>query len=223
MKIRGAIFDMDGTVIDSLMFWDYLWQRIGEKYMGDAGFKPSDEVNKNVRTMIYVDAMTYFKEYYKIQGSTEDFVAFAASGLSDFYKTVAKVKAGAPELLSYLKEQGITLCLASATAMPEIKCALEHHGLLRYFDFVLSCADIGVGKDQPDIYIRAKELMGLSESDICVVEDSYVALETAKRAGFKSVGVYDKFSPEQARLAAASDVYLSDGQTLRSLIDLINK
>ena len=223
MKILGAIFDMDGTVIDSLMFWDYLWQRIGEKYMSDAGFKPSDEVNKKVRTMIYVDAMTYFKEYYKIEESTEDFVAFAASGLSDFYKTVAKVKDGAHELLSYLKEQGITLCLASATAMAEIKCALEHHGLLKYFDFVLSCADIGVGKDRPDIYIKAKELMGLAEGDICVFEDSYVALETAKRAGFKTVGVYDKFSPEQARLAAASDVYLTEGQTLLAFIDLMNE
>ena len=221
MKIRGAIFDMDGTTVDSLMFWDYLWKKIGEKYFSDPSFRPSDEVNTNIRTMIYVDAMTYFKEYYKIQGRTEDFVAFAASGLSDFYKTVAKVKAGAPELLSYLKEQGITLCLASATAMAEIKCALEHHGLLKYFDFVLSCADIGVGKERPDIYIQAKELMGLSEDEICVFEDSYVALETAKRAGFKTVGVYDKYSPEQNRLAAASDVYLSEGQTLATYIDLM--
>ena len=223
MNFKGAIFDMDGTTIDSLMFWDYFWSRIGKKYMSDAGFKPSDEVNKNVRTMIYVDAMKYIKEYYNIPEKLEDFIEFAASGLCDFYKNVARAKDGAKELLSHLKEQGITLCLASATAMPEIKCALEHHGLIGYFDFVLSCADIGVGKERPDIYIKAKDLMGLSEDEICVFEDSYVALETAKRAGFKTVGVYDKFSPEQERLKGASDVYLGEGQTLAAFIDMIKE
>ena len=77
MKIKGAIFDMDGTIIDSLMFWDYLWKQIGEKYMGDAEFKPSDELNKKVRTMIFVDAMTYFKDYYNIPGDTNEFISFA--------------------------------------------------------------------------------------------------------------------------------------------------
>ncbi len=223
MKIKGAIFDMDGTIIDSLMFWDCLWRSIGEKYMGNADFKPSDEVNKKVRTMIYKDAMTYFKDYYKIPVDTEEFLRFTSGGINDFYKNVAKVKLGADKLLASLKAQNIKLCLASATAMTEVTYALECHDLLKYFDLVLSCAEIGVGKDQPDVYLKAESLMGIPRRDVCVFEDSYVALETAKKAGFQTVGIYDRYNFEQERLKKASDIYLGEGHPLTKLIDVINK
>ena len=218
MNFKGAIFDMDGTIIDSLMFWDSLWKSIGETYMNDASFKPSDEVNKKVRTMIYTDAMAYFKECYNIPESTENFVRFTSEGLNDFYKNTAKAKDGAKEHLNHLKKQNVTLCLASASAMPQVKYVLQYHGLLEYFDFVLSCADIGVGKERPDIYLLAKDRMGFAPGEICVFEDSYVALETAKNAGFQTVGVFDQYSPGQERLKNAADVYLDKTKTLKSFI-----
>ena len=222
MRIKGAIFDMDGTIIDSLMFWDYLWRCIGEKYMGNACFKPSEEINKNVRTMIYYDAMAYFKGCYDIPVDMNEFFSFASSGIREFYKDVARVKPGADKLLASLKEKNIKLCLASATAMAEVKYALECHDLLKYFDFVLSCADIGAGKDKPDIYIKARNIMNLSQEDICVFEDSYIALETAKKKGFQTVGIFDRYAFEQDRLKKASDIYLDEHQSLDSLISLIH-
>ena len=222
MKIKGAIFDMDGTVVDSLMFWDYLWSSIGERYMNDASFRPTEEINKRVRTMIYVDAMTYFKEYYKIPGDTNEFISFAESGLSEFYKSTATVKAGAVKLLESLRAQNVRICLASATALDAVKYALECHDLLKYFDFVISCADIGVGKDKPDIYIKAMKLLELQAEDICVFEDSYVALETAKGVGFKTVGVFDRYNFGQDRLRASSDYYLGEGVPLDTALSVIN-
>ena len=221
MKIKGAIFDMDGTVIDSLMFWDCLWQRIGERYLSDPDFRPSDEINKRVRTMIYSDAMAYFHQCYEPPIETAEFVKFASDGLRDFYRDTATVKTGAMELLAHLKSRGIPICLASATAMSEVKLTLECHGLLQYFDCVLSCADIGAGKDKPDIYRMACDRMGLSPTDVCVVEDSHVALETAKGIGCKTVGVYDRYSPGQERLAELADIYLREEQNLAELIGLI--
>lgn len=221
MKIKGAIFDMDGTIVDSLMFWDYLWKRIGEEYMNDSTFRPSEEVDKKVRTMIFVDAMTYFREYYSLDVKVEDFIRFTGGGINDFYKNIATVKAGAREYLDYLKNNNVKMCLASATAMPEIKYALECHDLLKYFDLILSCADIGVGKDKPDIYVKAMTEMNISCDELCVFEDSFVALETAKSVGFNTVGIYDKYNFEQERLKAASDIYLGDGKRLDSLIRVI--
>ena len=223
MRIKGAIFDMDGTIIDSLMFWDFLWKQIGEKYMSDANFKPTDEVNKNVRTMIYDDAMAYFKDYYKIPGDTAEFIRFASDGIYGFYKNVAKIKSGADKLLASLKAQNIKLCLASATAMPEIRYALECHGLLQYFDYVFSCADIGIGKDRPDIYLKASQSMLLPPDEICVFEDSCVALETAKKVGFQTVGIYDRYNFGHDRLKKAADIYLDEGQSLDELIGMIKQ
>ena len=134
---------------------------------------------------------------------------------------LAHFKAGADELLSSLKARGIKLCLASATAMPAIRYALECHGLLKYFDLILSCVDIGVGKDRPDIYLSAAQGMGLSPDEICVFEDSYVALETAKSVGFKTVGIFDRYNFCQDRLEMASDIYLPEGHSLSELIDII--
>ena len=109
MKIKGAIFDMDGTIVDSLMFWDFLWKRIGEEYMNDSTFRPSEEVDKKVRTMIFVDAMTYFREYYSLDVKVEDFIRFTSDGINDFYKNIATVKAGAREYLDYLKNNNVKM------------------------------------------------------------------------------------------------------------------
>ena len=221
MKIKGAIFDMDGTLVDSLMFWDWLWEQIGEKYMGDKSFRPCEKVNKAVRTMIYTDAMEYFRTSYNIPETKEDFFAFANGGTKDFYVNQVKTKVGAVELLEGLRSKGIKICLASATQMSEIKIALTSLDIEKYFDGVLSCADIGVGKDRPDIYLMAKDLLGADESELCVFEDSFVALETAKKAGFQTVGIYDKYNFGQDRLKAASDIYVGEGESLAVLIDSI--
>ena len=222
MNIKGAIFDMDGTLVDSLMFWDHLWGEIGKRYLNDASFRPDESVDKNVRTMIYGDAMAYVREYYNISEDTDAFMSFATEALADFYRQCVKYKTGAIELLEYLKGSGMPICLASATAMKDIKVALASCGLEKYFDHVLSCDDIGAGKDRPDIYLLAKERLGLDAKDICVFEDSCVALETAKSVGFQTVGVFDKYNFGQDRLEAASDIYLKEGQPLDMLIDHIN-
>lgn len=222
MKIKGAIFDMDGTIIDSLMFWDYLWPKIGEKYMGDINFRPSDELSKKFRTTIFKDAMAFFREYYKLPVSFDEFYSFASSGILDFYKNIATAKKGADKLLAFLKEKGVKIYLASATTMPEIKFTLECHGLLEYFDDIFSCADIGVSKDKPDIYLLAMQKMGFSANEICVIEDSFVALETAKKVGFQTIGVYDAGNFDQERLKKSADIYLEKGKTLDELIEIFD-
>ncbi len=222
MKLKGAIFDMDGTLVDSLMFWSHFWNRFGQEYMGVDNFQPDATVDKTIRTMVFADAAEYIKSFYNLSCTTEEFFQYATSGLADFYKQVAVAKPGASTLLEHLKGQNIKLCLASATEMKYVKLALDCCGLTNYFDLVLSCADIGVGKDQPDIYLSALRSMGLSKEDVCVFEDSYVALETAKKIGLHTVGIFDKYNFEQERLKKASDIYLEQDQTLDSLIAFLS-
>lgn len=221
MKIKGAIFDMDGTLVDSLMFWDVLWKRIGKIYLKNPGFMPSIELEKAVRTMIISDAMPYIKKSCNVPVSDEEFLSFGEETLVEFYKTRAKIKDGVIELLDYLKSIGVKVCIASATNLPYVYISLKETGLSGYFDTVLSCNDIGVGKDRPDIYIKAKEALGFDESEICVFEDSFVALETAKSAGFLTVGVYDAYNFEQERLKAASVYYIGKEDKMSDLIPYI--
>lgn len=222
MNIKGAIFDMDGTLLDSLTFWDAFWGRVGEVYMGDAAFRPSIEVDKSVRTMILTDAMTLFYNNYAPPCTREEFIAFGGHELESFYANSAKPKDGAIELLEHLISGGVKLCLASASEYDHILVALRASGLDKYFDLVLSCNDIGAGKDRPDIYLLAMQRLGLKVDDICVFEDSFVAMETARKIGFHTVGVYDKNNYEQQRLRAASDIYIGEGESLHGLIAAVN-
>ncbi len=222
MQIKGAIFDMDGTLLDSLTFWDAYWRRVGEVYMGDGAFRPRTDIDKSVRTMILTDAMTLFYNNYKLPCTREEFIAFAGREIERFYRECAKPKDGAIELLRHLKEDGVKLCLASASEMQHIKIALAASGLDKYFELVLSCDDIKAGKDRPDIYLLAMRELGLGVSEICVFEDSFVAMETSKSIGFHTVGVYDKNNYEQDRLRAASDIYIGEGESLKKLAYMVN-
>ena len=218
MKIKGAIFDMDGTLVDSLSFWDVLWAKIGERYLGIKNFKPSEEVDKSVRTMIFTKAMAYVKDVLGIEVSEEDIVEFGTSSLANFYRDVVLCKNGAKELLDSLEAKGIKMCLATATDMKYVNIALDKLDLRKYFTAIMSCADIGKGKDQPNIYLNASEALGFERKDICVFEDSYVALETAKAIDLKTIGIFDKNNFGQDRLEKASIIYLGENKSLAELV-----
>jgi HAD superfamily hydrolase (TIGR01509 family) len=217
MKIQGAIFDMDGTLVDSLSFWDCFWRDMGERYFGDPHF-PMDthHFDAHVRTMIFSQAISYLHKYLHIPCTEEEFDDFAASYVHRFYSTVAKAKPGAHALLKDLRERGVGICLASATDRKYLGIALESCGLAEFFmpENILSCSDIGVGKERPDVFLAACRALRTPVSATAVFEDSALALETAKGAGFVTVGVYDSHQSAQERLRAASDVYLGEGKTL---------
>ncbi len=211
---------MDGTLVDSLMFWEEFWPKAGKKFLGADNFTVGEEADKAVRTMFAAQAMPYVNQLFHFCETDEEFFNYFISEIKDFYARV-KPKAGAIELLEHLKALGIKMCVASATDRENLIYAIEVCGLTKYFDTVLSCADIGVGKDKPDVYIAAKKELGLEAEDVCVFEDSYVALETAKKAGFQTVGIYDKYNYGQDRLKAASIIYIKKGEPLNVVNEAI--
>ncbi len=217
MKIQGAIFDMDGTLVDSLSFWDCFWRGMGERYFGDPTFRmDAAHFDAHVRTMIFSRAISYIHSYLNIPCAAEEFDDFAAAYVHRFYSTVAKAKPGAYELLSALRERGVGVYLASATDRRYLDIALTSCGLAEFFtpETIISCSDIGVGKERPDVFLAACKVLGTPISTTAVFEDSALALKTAKGAGFVTVGVYDRHHTATNRLPEWSDIYLGEGTTL---------
>ena len=218
MIIKGAIFDMDGTLIDSLWGWEELWEWGGRKYLGIDGYRPDAAIDKAVRTMVLSDAMDYIHEHCGLGRDGAELVDHFNEILPDLYATKFMMKPGAKEFLDYCLQQGIPMVLASATAKEFIEIAMRTHGLHKYFKAVISCTEIGHGKEHPDTFLEACRILGTDREETWVFEDSYVALETAASAGFKTVGVYDRYAFEQERLARSTAHYIAKGETLMKLV-----
>ena len=221
MKITGAIFDMDGTLVDSLGFWDVLWAALGEKYKNDKGFRPDPITEKAVRTAPLYDAMCLVHKNCGLGESGEEVFRTTDKMLKDFYAETVELKPGVLEFLEHLKKERVKMCVASATAPHLISVLMEKFGLSRFFPRIISCSDVGKGKEHPDVFIFAHDFLGTEKESTWIFEDSIVALETATKAGYKTVGIYDKYNFGIDRVKEISTVYIGETDSLAGLIPKI--
>ena len=218
MRVNAAIFDMDGTLIDSLIFWDLLWADMGKTYLNNPGFRPTQEDDKAVRTSTMRDAMYLIHEHYGIAANGQEVLDFANRKLWKFYAEEVQLKPGVREFLEHCYAQGTKMCIASATAADMLKVAMKHCNLEKYFPQIFSCGDLGVGKDQPDVYLLAQEYLESKTEDTWVFEDSLVAIETARKIGFHTVAIYDPYNFGQEEMRRIADRYIAEGESLKNLI-----
>ena len=218
MKIKGAIFDMDGTLVDSLMLWEVLWDAFSERFCDGKEFRPSVHDDKAVRTMLLRDAMQMIHEHYGFGRDGQELLDTANAIMADFYKNRVELKVGVREFLEHLYANGVKMCVASATAPDLINLAVEHCGLGKYFLKIFSCGELGLGKDKPDIYLLARDFLQTPLEKTCVFEDSVVAIETAAKIGMPVVGIWDKHNSDQDKIQAIATHYIACGETLLKLI-----
>lgn len=218
MQYKGLIFDLDGTLADSLGFWGIAWDAFGKKYNNGASFCPSAEDEKAIRTMLMSDAMELIHRHYGFGENGKELTDLATALLHDFYENKVLLKPGVREFLEYYYAKGVPMCIASASALDLVLVAAKHCDIEKYFVRILSCSELGMGKDKPDIYLYAASVLGTPVEETCVVEDSLTALRTAKAAGMPTIGIYDQHTPLQEEIAAVSDEYIACGETLEKLI-----
>ena len=218
LKIKAAIFDMDGTLVDSLMIWDVLWSTFGEKYLNDKTFAPTKEDDKKVRTLVLSDAMELIHNNYNLGESGAELLALANSVMNDFYENRVELKSGVREFLEHCRDNGVKMCIASATAPALIDVAIKHCGIGKYFLNVFSCDVLGKGKEQPDIYLLACDFLGEKPEETWVFEDSLTAIETATKIGMPTVGIYDRFNFGQETIRKTATEYIQPDETLLKLI-----
>lgn len=221
MNMKGAIFDLDGTLIDSLFFWDRLWVKLGEKYLGNSEFRPGPVLEKAVRTVTFRDAAKLLHEEFGF-GDPDEIYDLMHDFCIEIYRDEATFKPGAKELLDHMKSRGIRMCIASASMPDLLRAIFDRFGLDDYFPKIISCADVGKGKSHPDVFIAAETYMGTSREDTWVFEDSIVSLETAQKAGFKTVGVFDKHNFNLDRVPEVSTEYIGETDSLARLIEKIS-
>ena len=202
--IKGAIFDVDGTLLDSME----IWEDVGVRYLNSIGIEAEPDLGTVLFTMSIQEGAAYVKEHYHLSQEPEEIVQGVLDIISNYYKKTALLKSGAKELLEKLDKHNIPMTVASSNNKKEIEMAFERLGIAKYFDRIFTCEEVGAGKTKPDIYLRAAEYLGTRPEETVVFEDVIHAIRTAKQAGFQVVGIYDETSKDdQEEVRREADWY----------------
>ena len=204
--IKGAIFDLDGTLLDSMFIWD----TIGEEYLRSLGKEPHEDLKETFMTLTLEESAEYYREHYGVTLSVKEIVDGVNAMVEQTYRTKVTLKPGISEYLAWLKENGVRMCVATVTDRYLVEETLERLGVRHYFSEIFTCAEVGFGKDKPVIYQKALEHLETEKRDTYVFEDMLFALNTAKTDGFPTVGVYDRHEVHQDELKGLADYYIFD-------------
>ncbi len=185
--MKAAIFDMDGTILDSMSVWD----GFGQDYLRTIGIEPPENLWQEIRAMSYIETANYFIETFSLPQTAEELMKIWDDFVFRRYERMAILKPGAREYIKKLHADGTKICLATATMKFIARAMLEKNGIAEFFDFIITEEDVGVGKTEPDIYIEAAKKLGEAPVDCIVFEDSLHAIKTAKSAGFPVWGLLD--------------------------------
>lgn len=205
--IKGVIFDVDGTLLNSMP----IWENLGELYLKKLGIEAENGLGSILFAMSMEEAAAYLIERYDLSLGVTDVVEGLARQVEEFYAEKVPLKEGVRQYLQEFRERGIPMVIATSGDRKNAQAALKRLKVLSYFDGIFTCSEIGSGKSQPDIYLTAMLKMDTEPENTWVFEDALHAIQTAKRAGFKTVAVYDRANDKNlAQIWKTADIYLPE-------------
>jgi len=208
--IKGAIFDFDGTLVDSMFIWD----TFGEEYLRTLGKDPKENLTETFKTFTLEQAAEYYREHYGVTLSVGEIVDGVNEMVAEIYRTKVALKNGVPEFLHDLQSKGVKMCVATVTDRPIVEDVLVSLGIRDFFVEILTCAEVGYNKETPHIYRAALGVLGTKKDETVVFEDALHALITAKKDSFKVAAVYDRHERNQTQMKENSDYYITNYETV---------
>lgn len=184
---KGVLFDMDGTLIDSMP----MWRTLDVEYIGRYGIHPDMEFHHQVATMTLIQAANFIKEQFDIPKTSEEIFNDFQNMVIEEYRNTIPLKPYARELVKWMKRDGYKVAVATANEIHLSEMVLERTGLMADVDTIVSCTMSGASKESPAVYELACANMRITPVECVIFEDSLRAMYTAKKAGFVTVAVYD--------------------------------
>lgn len=205
-NFKGAIFDLDGTLLDSM----HIWHDVDVEFFRRRNIPFTTDYVEVIKNMHLPAAAVYTKEKYNLQESTDEIVKEWLDLCAEAYLSDVPLKECVYEYLELLHSKGIRMAFATASEKVVCEKTLKKHGI---FDFFSDCAyvsEINIGKTEPDIYLLAAERIGVKPSECIVFEDIIEGILSAKSAGFITCGVYDKSSEkDKEEIRKIADYYIN--------------
>ncbi len=214
-NIKGAIFDMDGTIIDSM----WVWSRIDRDYLKKRGTEVPEDLYDNIGHLSFNETAEYFKDRFNISDSVENIQEEWNRMAFDEYSKNVKLKPGVKKFLNILKAKNIKISVASSNSLTLIEAALKSNDVYNLFDSITTTDEVKRNKNFPDVYLLAAKKLGLAPYECVVFEDILPAIIGAKASGAKVIGVHDFYSKNQMKdIIEKADSYIFEYNELLEMM-----
>lgn len=187
-NVQGAIFDLDGTLVDSM----WVWTQIDIDYLKAKGHSMPSDLRDKISHLSFSQTAAYFKERFNITDSIDEILTDWHNMAFKHYSTNVKLKRGVIDFLTKLKSKNIKIALATSNSQPLLEACLKNNGIYDYFNSITVTDEVSRGKDHPDVYLLAANKLGINPENCLVFEDILPAVKGAKAANMKVVAVKDE-------------------------------
>lgn len=205
--MKYVIFDLDGTLIDSMG----VWEDIDIKFLKKHGIIPTADLRNKVKTLTVKESASLYKNIFSLPQSIENIIFEISKICENEYAYNVELKPGVLDYLEKLDKNGVKMCIATASSRINAKLALKRLNIIKFFEFIIGGEDIEIGKEDPMIFLECCKKFGAKPSEVVVFEDSLYAVKTAKKAGFKVVGVSDKAAQKDKKeIIRICDYYINN-------------
>ncbi|MCM1268128.1 MAG: HAD family phosphatase [Bacteroidales bacterium] len=202
--IEAVIFDLDGSMVDSM----WIWRAIDIEYLGRFGIELPENLQACIEGMSFSETAAYFKERFSLPDDLETIKADWNRMAWDKYAHEVPIKEGVRELLSYCAEHGIKVGIATSNSRELVENVVQAHRMESKFHCIMTANEVEKGKPAPDIYLAVAKELSVEPENCLVFEDIIPGIQAGKAAGMQVCAVYDKYSEYQdAKKRELADYY----------------
>lgn len=210
-NIQAAIFDLDGTLIDSM----WVWNQIDIDYLKGKGHEVPHDFKNEISHLSFLQTAEYVKNRFDISDPVEKILDDWLKMAFNFYANKVKLKEGVVQFLDMLKSKNIKIALATSNSTPLLEACLKNNGIYDYFDSITITDEVSKGKNFPDVYLLAAKKLNVSPENCIVFEDIIPAVKGAKAANMIVIAVKDESSlDDKDELTKLSDKYINSYREL---------
>lgn len=185
-KLKAAVFDLDGTLLDSM----YVWDKVDIEFLHKRGLTLPDFYQKECSVRSFYETAVYTKELFDLSETPEQLMEEWSNLARIEYSEKVPLMAGATEALDKAERLGLTLAVCSSNSTELFIPTLKRLGILDRFSLLVSASDFGTGKHSPEVFYHTAKELGVSTAECVMIDDMAKALKAAKQSGMKTVGYY---------------------------------